>query len=193
MSDLYSLFFLLHIRPSLTYHWDLLRLVSGSLKTHGLPRERRPPQMWIMLTFTNSSTTATALMSWLQNLGSYNLLSISQCGYPVVTLLLLASLRSEGFRGRKYWCGREMRRRKWVNVWESGYSTRRFPSLYTGFPTGGASMATTHKNGEWTWKVKAPREDSKRGCCRRTSEITNLSQHTTISPRRGDGRWGLSA
>lgn len=32
-----------------------------------------------------------------------------------------------------------------------------------------------------------------RACCKRTSEIMNLSQHTIISPRRGDGRWGLSA
>lgn len=103
-----------------------------------------------------------ALLSWLQNHITYNLFSISQCGSPVVTLLILASPRSEGFRGSKCWCGREMMmRRKWVNVWESCYSIR-FPSPYTGFSKGGASMATTHKNREPTWKVKAPREGSKR-------------------------------
>lgn len=113
--------------------------------------------------FTNSSTTAMALLSWFQNHGRYNLFSISQCGYPAVTLLLLASLRSEGFRGRKCWCGREMMRgEKWVNVWESDYSMRRFPSPSTGLWTDGARMATAHKNREQTWKVKAPREGSKR-------------------------------
>lgn len=118
---------------------------------------------WIMLIFTNSSTTAMALLSWLQNHGRYNLFSISQCGYPVVTILLLASVWSEGFRGRKCWCGREMMsRRKWVNVWESGYIMRRFLSPYTGFSTGGANMATTHKkigNKPKRWKLqgKVPR------------------------------------
>lgn len=119
--------------------------------------------MRLMLAFTNSSHHSKGTAVLTSKPWQIQPLTSSQCGYPVVTRLLQASLRSESFRGRDCWCGREMtRRRQWVNVWESGYSTRRLPSLYMRFPIGGVSMAITYKNRGLTWKVKAPREDGKR-------------------------------